>query len=426
MRKNNFWLKIFNVRQEEAWLVKKLFLLQFFQGAGLAFFFTASFAMFLEKFEITKLPWVMVISAGLLWLTGLVYSKLEHRLPTGKFSVAVTLFMTVSMLAFWVGAGNVQRDWFYYGMIAWFNVLYLLNNLEFWGIAAILFDVRQSKRLFAVISAGDIPSKFIGDSIALVVVSYTGTANLILAGIACMLGSLYYLRRIHLSGLLKQAQSHHPHKEPKQKIRKLLKSFSFNTLIREVAVLSFLISSCMLIINYAFYSGVKHSFSGHIALAQFIAFFFAFSRVISMIIKMVFASRVIMKLGILRAALLTPLVLILAVLPVLILGQLVTTELRIVYLFGIAAIAVDALRTSINAPALLTLMQPLPTHDRLRAHNIVKGIMDPFANLFCGTLLLIIFNIQHRVNLVTLSIVLVILALIWIINIYFIKKSYLR
>ncbi|MEO6549845.1 MAG: hypothetical protein ABIN94_17720 [Ferruginibacter sp.] len=425
MRKN-FWLKVFNVRQEEAWLVKKLFLLQFFQGAGIAFFFTASFAMFLEKFVITKLPLVMILSAALLWLTGIVYSKLEHRLPAAKLSAAVTIFMTVSMFAFWLGSGYIQQDWFFYGMLAWFNVLYLLNNLEFWGIAAILFDVRQSKRLFGVISAGDIPSKFIGYSVALVVVSYTGTANLILAGIVFMLGSLYYLWHIHNSGLLQQLEQHHPHKEAPQKIGKLVKSFSFNTLIRQVAGLSFLISSCMLIINYAFYSGVKHSFGDNVQLAQFIAFFFAASRFVSMIIKTVFASRLIIKLGIHKAALLTPIILIITVLPVALSGQLVTNELWVIYFFGIAAIAVDALRTSVNAPALLTLMQPLPTHDRLRAHNVVKGIMDPFANLFSGILLLVIFSIQHHVNLATLSLVLVVLALAWIVNIFYIKKSYLK
>jgi hypothetical protein len=75
-------------------------------------------------------------------------------------------------------------------MIAWFNMLYLLNNLEFWGITSLLFDVRQSKRLFGLISSGDIPAKFVGYTMALLLVSYIGTANLLWVGFFCMLASL--------------------------------------------------------------------------------------------------------------------------------------------------------------------------------------------------------------------------------------------
>jgi hypothetical protein len=69
----------------------------------------------------------------------------------------LTVFMSVSFLVFRLGV-FVFPPSFLYWMLAWFNVLYLLNNLEFWGIASLLFDVRQSKRLFGLISAGDIPA----------------------------------------------------------------------------------------------------------------------------------------------------------------------------------------------------------------------------------------------------------------------------
>ena len=51
-------------------------------------------------------------------------------------------------------------------------------------------------------------------------------------------------------------------------------------------------------------------------------------------------------------------------------------------MFGTVFILVDVLRTSFNTPVLLSLMQPLGTFERLRAHNIVKGIMDPFASFY--------------------------------------------
>ena len=196
MKQKSFWLKTLNVRPDEWWLVKKLFILQFLQGAGIAFFFTASYALFLHKVGITELPYVFILSAFLLWGTGWLYSVVEHKYDTGKLTIITTVFMAVSILIFRLLFEVHTADWFLYIMLAWFNVLYLLNNLEFWGIAAVLFDVRQSKRLFGVISAGDIPAKFIGYSLALLTVEYIGTINLLWAGAVCVLASIPFLQSI--------------------------------------------------------------------------------------------------------------------------------------------------------------------------------------------------------------------------------------
>ena len=87
---------------------------------------------------------------------------------------------------------------------------------------------------------------------------------------------------------------------------------------------------------------------------------------------------------------------------------------------------VDVLRTSFNSPVLLTLMQPLPTHERLRAHSIVKGIMDPFASLLSGIFLLSLFYLHSRVDLMFLSYVLLILGGLWILGIILVNRQYLK
>ena len=214
MKSRRFWLKVLNVYSEEWWIVKRLYMLQFLQGAGIAFFFTSAFAQFLDRFDITKLPWVMIWSAGLLWITGFFYAKLEHVLSFRQFNIGTLFFTTVTMLVCWIINHNTAGDWFVYIMMAWFYVLYMLDNLGFWGIAALLFDVRQSKRLFAVISAGDIPAKFVGYTLALIIVPYTGTQNLMLIGAGFTLASFPILLAIIKSGKHEAHQSknsHHHH-----------------------------------------------------------------------------------------------------------------------------------------------------------------------------------------------------------------------
>lgn len=428
-KQKSYWLKTLNVRPNEWWLVKKLFLLQFLQGGGIAFFFTASFSLFLHEVGITKLPYVLIYSAFLLWATGFIYSKIEHKYDTGKLTIIVTVFITISMLFFRIAFAAIKAEWFLYLMFSWFNVLYLLNNLEFWGLASLLFDVRQSKRLFSVVSAGDIPAKFIGYSLALFTVDYIGTINLLWAGAFCMVVSIPFLVSIKKSGYIveeEHVKKHDHKKNTGQKVSTLLKNFADNLLIRRLAVLTIIISSCFIIVNYGFYAGVKEAFKDDLSLTRFIAFFGAFTRVIALIVKIIFTGRLINRLGIIKSLLITPIVMLVMIVMVLMAQRMEGNTRLIFYLFGATLTAIEILRSAINTSVFITIMQPLPTHERLRAHNIVKGIMDPFASLFTGILLLALLQYQPHADLTNIYYILFGLGILWIIGIYRVNSQYLK
>jgi len=428
MRQQNFWFKALNIRPDEGWLVKKLFLLQFFQGAGIAFFFTAGFALFLAKFPITELPYVFIIASFLLWIVGFIYSKIEHLFDISKLAIIITVFMIASMLAFRLAFAFITADWFLYWMLAWFNVLYLLNNLEFWGVASLSFDVRQSKRLFGIISAGDIPAKFIGYSLALLMVSFIGTINLVWIGIICMLASIPYLISIRKSGKLVEVQHHKhaPAKHAPESISKIVKKFSENILIRRLSVLSIIITASFIVINYEFYAAVKEAYHDDVSLARFIAFFLAVVRIIALIVKVIFTGRLINNLGIVKSLLITPVVLLVLILAIILTQNIPANYKATIYLFGATYIVVDILRSAINSPVFLTIMQPLSNHERLKAHTILKGIMDPFASLASGLLILLLLKYQHEVKLLTLTYILLIICIFWIIGIYRVNSQYLK
>jgi len=422
------FLKILNVYPNEWWIVKRLYLLQFFQGAGISFLFTSAFAQFVERFPITQLPWVMIWSALLLWVAGFLYAKFEHRLSFATFNISVLVFMTGSMFLMWVANFSIRGDWFLYLLMAWFNVLYMLNNMEFWGIAALVFDLRQSKRLFAVISGGDIPAKFIGYTLALIFVPYTGTQNLLLIGSACMLVSIPFFISIIRSGKLDhlQHQTRHQHQHASQKkIGKLVSNLVTNNFIRRIAFISLITSTCVILINYGFYGEVKKAYHDDVTLASFIAFFYACTRILAFVTKMVFSSRLTASIGVRPAMFITPMAMLIMTIIIASVRGLTDDQKLIFYLFGVGSMLVDVLRTSFNSPVLLTLMQPLPTHERLRAHNIVKGIMDPFASLLCGIILLTLFNMHEKVDLMFLCYVLFVLGALWIAGVVLVNRQYM-
>jgi len=423
----SFFQKLLNVRPTEWKAVTQLFWLQFFQGTGIAFFFTASFFNFIKKFHATELAWVLIASAPLLGFTGLIFSKLEPKLNMRKLGTGAIILMSASILLFQLIGHRQNADWFYYLMFAWYYVLYLASNLLFWGITSTLYDVRQSKRLFSVISAGDIPAKFIGYTLAYFFVTTIGPLNMLYPAFVFMIFSLPFLIQISHNEAL---HHHHHHSENDVEyfqgkgIWVVIKRFTLNVLIRQMAILTFLISCCLAIINYAFYTKVKEASHDDESLSRFIILFMAGSQLFAMLIKLVFTSRIVTSLGVKRSLLITPLVLMLLLVIVLFTEKVFGEDVLLFYAFGIAAISIEILRTAISNPVFLTVMQPLNPTARAKAHGIVKGIMDPFAFLFTGIMLIALQQLERGSDLVILCYILLLFAAGWIISIVMVNQSY--
>ena len=419
--------RLLNVRMEERWLVMKLFWMQFFQGAGVAFFFTSAYASFINNHEITDLSIVYIYTALGLWLTGFIYGKLEHKYHVADFSRYIIVFMAASVLLIRVVGYRTDMPGFDYFIFTWFNVLYLLSNLEFWGIAALVFEVRQSKRLFSIISAGDIPAKFIGYSLASLLVPYVGTANLLIPSFFCIMASLPFLNKIEKAGTIhdhEEKHALHAHKHHERLIGTFLKKFTTNKLILWLAVLSFIMTVCIVVANFSFYSKIKDAYHSDVELAVFIGSFLAVIRICALLVKLLLTSRLVASLGVKRSLLFTPLIFAACIILVIMLRYVFHREDAVLYMFGATCIVLDVLKTAINSPVFLSIMQPLNIHDRLRSHNIVKGIMDPFAYLFSGVLLFELIKIQHGINLTTLSYFLLFFALCWVAGIFFVNREY--
>jgi ATP:ADP antiporter, AAA family len=421
--------QLLNIQPAEWPMVKRLFLLQFFQGAGIALFFTSALSQFLKRFPISELAYVFILSAFLLWITGYVCNRLEHRLSVKRLSIILTLIIAGSMLFFWAGQFVITQNWFYYLMLAWFNVLYLINNLEFWGMAAQLYDVRQSKRLFGIISSGDIPAKFLGYTFALLLVPYIGAQNLLLTGFLGVIVSLLFINKVFQSTEWKGFQ-HHTHKIKQHhtvSAKALWKNLISNRLIFDTAVLSMIAFTGFVLVEYAFYAEIKESknYKTDEAFATFTAMFMGCARLFAWILKLGLTSRLVSSVGNRNALLITPIALLSFNISILLIYENDAKSNLILYVFGAAAILVDALRASINSPVLLTILQPLSTPERLRAHNIVKGVMDPFAYLAVGFLLFELYN-WHVYKLALLSWILIAVSVLWIIYVIRVHKQYIK
>jgi len=429
----NKLLSLLNIRNDEAWLVTNLFWLQFFQGAGVAIFNTVAFAFFLQQFEVTELPKVYLFSAVLLLLFGWLYSKVEHALPVKTVVLGVILFIAISILLFRLQFFYTNAAWFFFLMFSWYYVIYLLNNLEFWGVAALSFDIRQSKRLFGMIGAGDIPAKLIGYSAVPIFVRFIGNENMLLVAFASILISLVFYFRLRKAGKLDLHVKHahgHAHGthagQVTQSLVSIVKSFFGNRMIAMIALLSFIVVTCVTIISFSFYAEIKHQMHSDEQLASFIGIFFAAGRVLAIVIRLIFTGRITSILGTKGTLLVSPVILFGFFFAIIVLPFISSNEHAILYIFGLMAVLTEVLKTSLQDPVFLSLMQPLTSQLRLKGHTIVKGVMDPFALAFSGFMLFSVLAISHHVDLFMLSYLLFALLIIWVVMIFFVDREYVR
>lgn len=338
----------------------------------------------------------------------------------------MVIFNTSLILLFRILYHYFNLDtWYLYLFLAVFNVLYLLNNLEFWGLAAQIFDVRQSKRLFGVISAGDIPAKMIGYFSAYLIIPFIGTENLLyvaatLSSISLLLLNSLFKNIVHNNPQVQGKKTHATHS-----IKNIQAALTGDLLIRKIAIVSFFSFAIYLIANFIFYGYVKAAFTTDKSLVSFFAIFFGITRLVTLIIKIAIANKMVDAIGLRNALMVSPIILFaISFTGIFFINQFGLQHYAF-YLFGVLIVITDVLRSAIQTPVLLATLQPLPVQQRLRGHTIIKGLMDPFAFLITGVFLWFIID-SNIFNFEYLNYVIIILILLWAYFTWSVEKDYLK
>ncbi len=183
---------ILNIRKKESRLVFKLMLLQFLIGVATSFLYTVSYAAFLETFSIRELAKIYLFTGFALSIVNFVYEKLEHSLNIIALFKRIVLSAAILLILVWAGVFFTGAKWLISFLLVCNTVIYMVVGYAFWGLTALVFNVRESKRLFSIIGAGDIPSKLIGYLAVSLVAPFIGAAPLLWISVATFLVAFFF------------------------------------------------------------------------------------------------------------------------------------------------------------------------------------------------------------------------------------------
>ncbi len=411
-----------DVRPEETRLVALLFLHSFLLGIPRLLTATAAMALFLSYFEARRLPYVYMAAAVAIPLTGFLRLRLATRLPFARLLAADLAFVLVVLLALRALLSTRWPGWVAMVLPVWYEIEWVLLSLEFWGLAGQVVNVRQAKRLFGVIGAGELVAATLAGLAVPALVDRVGTANLLLVSagaVALCLVMLGVICRAFPTMGAEATPSPERAAAGRRRYAELLHS-RYLLLVFALVALSYL---GYYVLDNAFYN-VAHAHAHDEAdLASLLGVFWAISALITLGFRTILSSRVLSRYGLVGGLLALPAAVGAGVAFVSASALAGAGAGLLFWLMTLTKLADQSLRDSLDRSAVLVLYQPLPAAQRVRAQTAVEGIVGPLAGGVSGVVLLVLIQVL-RFQVVQLSWLLVVIVAAWIAVAIWLRREY--
>ncbi|WP_052695316.1 hypothetical protein [Hymenobacter sp. AT01-02] len=380
------WQRLLGIRPDEGRTVGLFFLHNFLLGIGTILVYVSANVILLENNPERSLPLAYGLAAVAMIVAGKVYAHYEHHLGLERVAsrvlLAVVAFTGIVGVLVMVGHSVAAAV----TIMAGYRVIYLLTNLEFWGISAVVFDVRQGRRLFSIISSGDMPAKALGAVLAILIHHHAELPWLLLTAFAAYIGALVVVRatrRLHVveARAIPRAarlEGVAPH---------LQRWFGNSRLVVSMCLGLLLVAAVTTGIEYSFFVHVKHKFHDQALVMRYVGSVLVITYLVALLFKLLLSRVTLDQVGV-RWMLLS--------LPAVILGGLLLggglwfgdagTGVQLLYFCGLFLV-LEVLRRAVFDPLFLVLFQPLPPDERLQAHTLAKGLYEPLGMGLAGLLL---------------------------------------
>jgi hypothetical protein len=388
-------LEALTTKSEKNTLYLVLFFLHnFFISIGTILVYVCGTVLLLQNNPDLSLPLAYFLAAGGCMLAGKIYEHYEHHLALKKLIQNLMLVIVGLVILLSVGLHVLPPIVIAVALMVGYRAIYLLTSLEFWGLSALVFDVRQSRRIFGIIGSGDLPAKAIGALLAVLI--HSSYSLYILLWIASGAFLLAYVTQ-SLTFRFTDVPDHHAVKHRISTTTQpalIDRLFGGSWLVFYLCVGMVFVSAAAIFIEYSFFFNVKHKYHDQDDVMQYIGYLLSLAFGAATLIKLLLSSRVIDRFGLRNVLIFLPLSTIVASLGLYFSSFLTTEEVVLLNMFSGLYIFFEITRKTTYDPVFLVMFQPLFLHQRLKAHTLAKGFYEPLGMAITGIITLIAY-IRH-------------------------------
>jgi ATP:ADP antiporter, AAA family len=312
-------------------------------------------ALFLSRFPITQLPYVYLMAAALAGVVIGLYSRYTARLSLSQVILGSQVFIISNVIIFWFLIAFYDFGWVLYAFYMWSAIVGLVAVAQFWTLANDMFNLREGKRLFGILTAaGTLGAMSGGLGANFAVKFFIGTHQLlwfIVFLFAGAFGVVWYG-----VGENARAASHREYvtasEVKKQDASGILGTLRSSRYLQTITALSFVSVIVSTLIDYQFKAAAKEAYPSADALAGFFGSYYAWLSIGTLIVQAWLTGKLLMGLGLTPSLLLLPITLLAGSIGFLAWpGLLMATATRF---------AEASLRTSINHTGVEILYLPIP------------------------------------------------------------------
>ena len=340
-------------------------------------------ALFFARFGVDYLPY-MYIGLGITsMLTSFIITVALGRIPKKILYTAISVL--IALLLFGARfALFTKLLWLYPVLWLGKEVFNSLINLVIWGVAGVVCDTRQAKRLFPLFNASRIFGQVVGGFATGALVNVIGTENLILVWAISLLAAYLFSRAL----LAHQQIASAPQRKSKRKqptlSQEMQRGFQYvrgSSLMTWISISTIFFSILYFSIALPFSRAATEHYINEDTLASFLGLFNGLSTAAAFLTSLFLANRLFARFGIMLCILAFPIIYLVGF------GALALTPL---FAFIVAFRFAQMLWLSgIADPAWQTMFNVVPPEKRDQVRTFIGGVPEQAGTFIAGGILII-------------------------------------
>ena len=375
-----FWQSVYDVRPGERARTFLMALHMMFVLFAYYILKPVSRALFLNKFEIDRLPLLNVLIAVCGGLLAFLYTRVAVR---ASLQVAIYWSTGISLsclVAIW---WLLQFDfgWMLYVLNIWVSLFSIILVSQAWLVAANVFDSREAKRLFGLLGLGAVAGASFGGQFTAIVALMVETRHLLLAsGVMVILafGALMLLASLKNVNLRAAKGAESEEKFEFTDILAGIQKHKHLQVIMGIITLMFIVD---VMIDYQFSAFAKLAYPKKEELTAFLGSFFGvYLTLVTFVMQFFLTAIIVRRLGVGGTLQIMPVVIGTTSLCLIVMPQLAVAS--------VVRILEAGTRYTLNKTGMELLYLPLPSSLKNRTKAFVDIFMDRFGRGIGGLVLM--------------------------------------
>lgn len=372
-------IAVLKIQSSETILVVLVTGLMFLTTAGAAIGSPGVEALFFSRVGVQFLPHMYIALGVLIALTSLSLTVILGRVDHERLYVVLPLAMATLL----VGARvlvTMDLTWFYALLWLGMNVSWTLLNLFIWGVAGMVCDTRQAKRLFPLFSAGSILGLTTGGLVTKPLVEWLGTVNLLLVWALTLVGAFFLCQAIVRSHETVTMSTHRSSHSIYENVKQGYEFARRSDLMRWMAIAAVLFALLYYSVVFPFAKSVAAEFPREDDITAFLGVFQGVATGMAFLVSLLLANRLYARFGFLTTILVYP----------------------VLYFLGFSILMIQAGFTAlvtfrfsqllwsegVSEGANQAMYNLVPSERREQTRTFVRGVMNPLGVSLVGGILL--------------------------------------